>query len=262
MVEKAEARGNYFVNLGARTADGKTILVQGGVSVPYSDEFKELKSNPEKLREIASVTDGKEITWKYRKDGRIDMDLTLAEADVFRRDPKLTPPSSFTDLWPPLLWLACCVFLGDVAVRRVSPDFARMRRSLNDAWIKLRGEEVAPRTEYMEKLKGRKAEVVEQMDRTRPATRFEAPNVVIPESTSPIDEPLLTGEPSTSKPATSRPSSKAPGIPPESKRRWRRATPIACSRPSRRSGRAREGQGQAVTIAPRTQLSSVINSRG
>ncbi len=218
VVEKAEARGNYFVNLGARTPDGKTILVQGGVSVPYSDEFKELKSNPEKLREIATLTDGKELTWRYRKDGRIDMDRTLAEADVFRRDPKLTPPSSFTDLWPPLLWLASCLFLGDVAVRRVSPDFARMRRSVSDAWVKLRGEEVAPRTEYMEKLRGRKAEVAEQLDRTRPATRFEAPPTVIPESTAPVDEPLLGGQAgATETRPASRPAPRAPGMGPEAK---------------------------------------------
>ncbi|MDB5351623.1 MAG: putative rane protein, partial [Planctomycetota bacterium] len=97
-VEKAEARGNYFVNLGARGADGKMIFVSGGVSVPYSDEYRELKSNPEKLAELASYTDGKVLSWKFQKDGRIDLDRTLNEADVFRRDPKLTPPSSFTDL--------------------------------------------------------------------------------------------------------------------------------------------------------------------
>jgi hypothetical protein len=220
-IEKAEAKGNYFINLGARGPDGKVILVSGGVSVPYSDEYRELKSNPERLREIAALTDGKEIAWRYRKDGRLDLDRTLQEADVFRRDPKLTPPSSMSDLWPPLLWLAACLFLADVGVRRVSPDFDRMRKNMIDAWTKLRGREVAPRVEYMEKLKGRKAEVTEQIERGRAATRFEAPPVaspVIPENVGPVDEPLLGGAtaegpkpPPTSKPAT------RPGMTPDKK---------------------------------------------
>ena len=47
-----------------------------------------------------------------------------------------------------------------------------------DQWKKLRGQEVAPPAEYMEKLKSRKAEVGEQLDRSRAATRFEAPPAV------------------------------------------------------------------------------------
>ena len=74
-----------------------------------------------------------------------------------------------------LLCLAAALFLGDVAVRRVSPDFERMRRWPRTSGEKLRGREVAPPTDYMEKLKGRKAEVADQLDRTRAATRFEPP---------------------------------------------------------------------------------------
>ncbi len=220
IVEKAEARGNYFVSLSAKGSDGKVITASGGVSVPYSDEYRELKSNPERLREIAAVTGGTEMNWQFRTDGRLDLDRTLAEADVFRRDPNLTPPSSMSDLWPPLLWLAACLFLADVAVRRVSPDFDRMRKNALDLWTKIRGQDVAPRVEYMEKLKGRKAEVTEQIERGRSATRFEAPPVespVIPELLSPVDEPLLGG-PATEgpKPPTSRPANR-PGMAPDTK---------------------------------------------
>lgn len=221
MIDKAEAKGNYFVTLSAKGSNGKAITASGGVSVPYSDEYRELKSNPEKLREIASVTGGAELNWRYRKDGRIDLDRTLSEADVFRRDPKLTPPSSMSDLWPPLLWLAACLFLADVAVRRVSPDFERIRKNALDLWTKMRGREVAPRVEYMEKLKGRKAEVTEQIERGRTATRFEAPpdaeNVVIPESTMPVDEPLLGGSiVEGPKPTSDRPANR-PGMGPDKK---------------------------------------------
>jgi hypothetical protein len=178
-----------------------------------------MRSNPERLREIASVTDGKEIEWKYRKDGVIDFDRTLAEADVFRRDPLLAPPSSLTDLWPPLLWMAACLFLGDVAVRRVSPDFERMWRNVSDLWIKLRGRELAPRVDYMEKLKGRKAEVTEQLDRSRAATRFEPPPIsqVIPENVMPVDEPLLGGTTATEGPKPPPRPANRPGMAPEKK---------------------------------------------
>jgi len=114
--------------------------------------------------------------------------------------------------------MAACLFLGDVAVRRVSPDFARMRRALNDAWTKLRGQDVAPRTEYMEKLRGRKAEVSEQLDRARSATRFEPPPI---EEISPdylADEPLLGGPtgPEGPKITPGRPANR-PGMAPEKK---------------------------------------------
>ena len=219
VIEKAEARGNYFVVLGARNADGKSIQVSGGVSVPYSDEYREMRSNPERMKEIADVTDGKMISWKFRKDGRIDLDRTLGEADVFRRDPKLTPPSSLTDLWPPLLWMAACLFLGDVAVRRVSLDVERIRKQLGDVWTQLRGREVVPQTDYMEKLKGRKAEVTEQLDRGRSATRFEAPPVtnILTEINQPVDEPLLGGMTGTEGPKPPPRPVNRPGMAPEKK---------------------------------------------
>jgi hypothetical protein len=37
-IERAEERGNYFVNLGYRTPEGATGVLSTGISVPYSDE--------------------------------------------------------------------------------------------------------------------------------------------------------------------------------------------------------------------------------
>jgi hypothetical protein len=91
-----------------------------------------------------------------------------------------------------------------------------MKKAFAKGIEKLRGREVAPDVEYMEKLKSRKAEVSEQLDRSRSATRFEAPPI-IPTSTGPVDEPLLTGEPKEgtgpSRPSASRPAK--PGMGPE-----------------------------------------------
>ena len=189
-IEDAEAIGNYFVNLGYRGPDGVQGVISSGVSVPYSDEYRELRSNPATLETIASLTDGEVVNWKQRPDETIDPRRTVDAIDHFRRDPKLVAPRASPPLWPSLLWLATVLFLGDVAVRRVAPDVDRMRKAVADQWKKLRGREVAPPVEYMEKLKSRKAEVGEQLDRSRAATRFEAPP---PAATVLSDEPLPQG---------------------------------------------------------------------
>lgn len=211
-IEGAEARGNYFVSLGYVGPDSTPGILQTGVSVPYSDEYRELQSNPETLATLAGVTDGQVFSWKTRGDGSLDVPRTVANTDVFRRDKFTVPPRSLQDLWPELLWLAALLFLCDVAVRRIAPDLDRMRAALAHQWQKLRGQEVAPPVEYMEKLRSRKAEVGEQIDRTRAATRFEPPPLPMP--SGPTGEPLLEGTPRSETPRAVRPSPTQPGLAP------------------------------------------------
>jgi uncharacterized membrane protein len=217
VVENAEASGNYFVNLGYRGPDNLQGVISSGVSVPYSDEYRELRSNPALLETISSLTDGEVTTFKTRQDGGIDLARTLSGVDHFRRGPKLMIPKSYRDLWPDLLWLAALLFLGDVAVRRIAPDFDRIRKAINDRWKKLRGQDVAPAVEYMEKLKSRKAEIDEQLDRSRAATRFEAPPAV----TTPLNEPLLEGggpaRPDAPRAPRPAPEGGGAGLAPETK---------------------------------------------
>ena len=237
-VENAEASGNYFVNLGYSGPDNVKGVVSTGVSVPYSDEYRELRSNPGTLETIASLTNGEVLSWKRRADGSIDLARTLAESHPFRRDQYTQTPRGLSPLWPLLLFFSAAMFLGDVAIRRVSPDFERMRKLARDQWEKLRGREVAPPVEYMEKLKGRKAEVNDQIDRSRAATRYEAP----PPSDAPptpnvVDELMPGGSAAATRPAERRPQPRPPGWPPTARSPRPRATPTACSRPRTRSGR-------------------------
>lgn len=193
-IEGAEARGNYFVTLGYRGADGEQGIITTGLAVPYSDEYRDLRSNPVVMQELADATGGEVFRWVTGPDGRLDPIRTAAVADVFRRDAQTQPPRSFRPIWHLLLFFAACTFLFDVAVRRIAPDMDRFRRNVADAWQKLRGQEVAPREEYMEKLRSRKQEVNEQIDRSRAATRFEAPPTVPADRpTAPSGEPLLEG---------------------------------------------------------------------
>jgi uncharacterized membrane protein len=204
-VENAEASGNYFVNLGYTGPDKTHGVVSTGVSVPYSDEYRELRSNPTTLETLASLTDGQVVTWKTAADGHIDLPRTIDSIDHFRRDPGLINPRSFAALWPLLLWLAACLFLGDVAVRRIAPDTDRMKAALANQWRRLRGQETVKSSDYMDKLRSRKAEVTEQLDRSRFASRFDTAAPPTAAST----EPLLQGGPIAEAKRPDRPASKA-----------------------------------------------------
>jgi hypothetical protein len=103
------------------------------------------------------------------------------------------------------------LFLADVAVRRIAPDVDRVRKAVSDQWKKLRGQEVVVATEYMEKLRSRKAEVGEQIDRSRAASRYEAPPPAA--EPRPIGEPLLEGLTDPSQPARPRAATpRSPGL--------------------------------------------------
>jgi len=213
-VENAEASGNYFVNLGYRGPDKTQGVISTGVSVPYSDEYRELRSNPTTLETLASLTDGQVMTWKTTADGRIDLPRTLGGIDHFRRDPGLINPRSFAALWPTLLWLAACLFLGDVAVRRIAPDMDRVKLALANEWRRPRGQEAARSSDYLDKLRTRKAEVGEQLDRSRFASRFEAPAAAGSGSRGTVaasGEALLEGGPPVQRPRAGRPTGTPPG---------------------------------------------------
>jgi hypothetical protein len=191
VVENAQSKGNYFVSLGYVGPDGKTGLISGGVSVPYSDEYRELKSNEASLEGLAQTTGGNIWSWQLRNDRRtVDVARTVQSADVFRRDPKITPPESMQPLWPALLFLASFLFLGDVAVRRLAPDVARWRRAVSDALQKLRGRDSTAVEETIEKLRSRKVEVNEQLARARTAAQFEAPPPAAARDGAGADVPL------------------------------------------------------------------------
>ncbi len=212
-IENADASGNYFVNLGYRGPDQVQGVISTGVSVPYSDEYRELRSNPTTLETIATLTDGQSVSWKTLPDGRVDLPHTVAGADHFRRDPGLINPRSFAALWPTLLWLAACLFLGDVAVRRIALDVDRIKQAAANEWRKLRGQDEATASDYMEKLRSRKAEVDEQLDRSRAATLPEVESTLFPTTTAtgPVGEPLLDDAEQAGR---SRPAerSAAPGL--------------------------------------------------
>ncbi len=140
----------------------------------------------------------------------------MQESDHFRRDAGLLNPRSFAPLWPTLLWLAACLFLGDVAVRRIAIDFGAIMTAIAKEWQKVMGREVATSSDYMDKLRSRKAEVGEQLDRAKSTQRVEPAPFVMPDSSTPsgpIGEPLLDGgEPGSSPAARPAETTARPGM--------------------------------------------------
>ena len=139
-IENAEASGNYFVNLGYRGPDNVQGVISSGVSVPYSDEYRELRSNPTTLETLARVTDGKVVNWKQTPDGRIDLARTIQTVDHFRRDAGLINPRSFAPSgrrccgWRP----ACSWATWPSAGSRSTG--ARSQLAIANEWQKLRGQ--------------------------------------------------------------------------------------------------------------------------
>lgn len=161
-VENAEARGNYFVSLAYSGPDGSKGILSSGVSVPYSEEYKELRSNPDELETLARVTNGEVYNWKSRQDV-IDLNATVAENNPFRRDAMTRPASGYRDIWPALLAGAAFVFLTDVGVRRLAPDFSGIIAKIRS----LQGESAKPEVSgaYLDQLKTTKQQAKQAQPR-------------------------------------------------------------------------------------------------
>ena len=195
-VEDAEDRGTYFLTMEARVPGAQPSLLTTGVSVPYPQEYRELESNTGTLEQLASVTGGRVIEEKTA--------MAFDPADnPFRHD--LPPPTASEDIWHLLLFWAIVLFLFDVATRRIALDLARLRVAAAVTWGYLRGRKVEiPATDYMSKLRSRKAEVGKQLEEARSARRFEpSPDAPALETPGPsiLDEPGGITHP-RSKPAT------------------------------------------------------------
>ena len=123
-IENAEASGNYFVNLGYRGPDKVQGVISTGVSVPYSDEYRELRSNPTTLETLATLTDGQVVDLEVpaRRPGR---------PAAHRRRGRPLPPRPEPDQSPLVRRaLADPALAGGLPVpgrRRRPPDRARRR---------------------------------------------------------------------------------------------------------------------------------------
>ncbi len=189
----ADNSGSYFILIspGAGQAPIRT-----GVSVPYSDEFRDREANEALLSELARMIPkgGSAGLVIEAPEGSQTIEPLLA-VNTFRHDlPKAT---SSQDVWYYLVLVAGCLFFFDVFVRRVQVGFAWVPALVG----RVRGRRKQPaQTETIERLQSRKAEVTDQLDQLRAGARFETPS----ETTTDVEIP------------TGRPAAK-PAITPEEK---------------------------------------------
>jgi uncharacterized membrane protein len=168
----ADEVGAYFINIQAKwKKDGQEVTdnVRAGVTIPYSPEFAEMDSNVGLLEKIRDMTGGK----AYRDDAD-KLERAARDADVFRATPQ--SHAALQALWPWLVFFAALCLLFDVAIRRIAIQPEAVWAKSVAIWQKLRGQASADEKlpEYIERLKSRKAQVGETMDKQKAAKKYEA----------------------------------------------------------------------------------------
>jgi hypothetical protein len=132
------------------------------------------------------------------RDSGIDQLLSF---DAFRRT--LQQASSRQDIWPILVLFANSLFFADIFVRRVRLDFAWASHFSAALVGRLRGRQLVPEVTTLNRLKGRKAEVVDSFESRRAAVHFEPSAESIASATSVTKEPVMPS--SVPQPAASMP---------------------------------------------------------
>ncbi|MCC7371709.1 MAG: VWA domain-containing protein [Chloroflexi bacterium] len=95
--------GAYFLNIVQSDASGAPIAGRpAGFVIPYSQEYRDLRANPDLLGQLAGITSGQVVS---------------DPKTVFERDRRVDGQPR--ELWPWFLILAALLFLFDVAARRL-----------------------------------------------------------------------------------------------------------------------------------------------
>jgi hypothetical protein len=177
--------GSYFIMLNPGAGQAP---IQTGVNVPYSAEFLNRETNEPLLTSLASIKPkGASAPGKLIEDPRYDIQQML-KTNSFRHD--LPKAVSNQEGWHYLVLLASCLFFCDVFVRRVTINLEWVPPLAKRTWDRIRGRDAQPvKTEYMARLRSRKAEVTESIEQKKAAARFE-PTPDAPVSTTAVADQL------------------------------------------------------------------------
>ncbi|MDF1666878.1 MAG: glutamine amidotransferase, partial [Planctomycetota bacterium] len=113
----APRAGVYLVTAGLQEGKRERPLATRGVVMSYPREYKDLKSNPQLLSRLASLTGGKAYSLKETPRG------------IFERSGESSQSSK--DVWPWLLFFASILFVFDIALRRL--DFSALSHRIQEA---------------------------------------------------------------------------------------------------------------------------------
>ncbi len=182
--------------------------IRAGVSIPYSDEFRERETNEALLTSLAHVAPQSGAPGNV-VDAPLDLSENerlnkLLETNEFRRD--LSPASSSQPVWPLLVLVGGCLFFFDVFARRVTVNFDWVPPLAMRVRDRILGRQARAQVEVtIERLRMRKAEVADQLEQKRAALRFE------PTAEATGDVAALAEE--AKKAASTRPKQQAPLAP-------------------------------------------------
>jgi len=200
----AEEIGTYFITARASWKDAKGGMksdsVRGAVTIPYSPEFGQVRSETSLLDRIRAITGGN----RYEDNAKALMDVA-ASGVLFRPVP--IAHQSLQPLWPWLVLLAAIALVLEVAVRRIAVDPRIVLDKTALLWHRLRGETVQTETlAFLERLKARKADIGDDIEKRQGSRRFEG---------GPVsgDAPPEVGE--TARPKDPPKPSSAPQVAPE-----------------------------------------------
>jgi hypothetical protein len=170
-VVDTEAAGSYSIAVSRpvsiKNADGNEetvtqIVGRSALAVPYSPEFATVKSNEGLLQQLAQLTKG-----------RIIEEASLAQADLFSHD--LPPTRDLQPIWYWLAFAASVMLLFDVMVRRVAIQPAAIAAKVGETYRRFRGQaRLSDESQkYFERLKTKKADVGEGLEKAKATRRFE-----------------------------------------------------------------------------------------
>ena len=163
--------GSYFVVLGSGAGQP---AIRTGVNVPYSPEFRDRGTNDALLVQMAQLhADDAPSGVVIRDAGGFAAPEKLLATNSFRHD--LPDARSASDIWPPILWLAGLVFLGDVFVRRVQVSMSWLPVAAKKLRDRMLGRQKVDAPVHLDRLRSRKQAVTESLAARRASTTYEPP---------------------------------------------------------------------------------------
>ena len=199
----SEQAGSYLIVV---NPGGGVAPIRTGVNVGYSSEYRDQETNLTLLKSLAGLPAGDGPSGALIEQGLAAANAPLEETqNPFRRD--LPRAASNQPIWPWLVVASACLFWGDVFIRRVQFDPTWLLVLLTTVRDKiLRRQRVAEAPETMSRLQTRKAQISEQLDERRTATRFEWDE----SATSAVVAALVVEQPASVKSTTPEPPSLKP----------------------------------------------------
>jgi hypothetical protein len=184
----ADDSGSYFVTVNAtepkigaggrqeRDDQGRPVYqpfdsARTGTTVPYSPEYADLETDTGRMKRIAEATGGR----YFEEAGTVADAAKLAATAEFFRRPKLGSESQ-SPFWYWLVFAAGLLLLFDVAVRRISFEYAETRRALAGVWGRLRAADFVDEPEdggMLGALKKSKKAVADTLAKKKAVRRFE-----------------------------------------------------------------------------------------